>query len=412
MPAIDFIYFDAGGGHRSAVTALREVIAEQRRPWETRLVNLQEVLDEMDPFRKLTGVRAQDVYNGMLNQGWTLGSAQLKTVYHGLIRLSHSAQVARLERHWLRSRPDLAVSVIPHFNRALAESLRNTHPGVPFVTILTDIADSPPHFWIERQMQHLVCGSARAVEQARRLGHPKARIWQTSGMIVHPRFYAQPEIDRRAERQRLGLHPDLPTALLLFGGQGSRAMLRIVQRMDAARAGVQAIALCGRNTELAAGLLRLHLRMPLHVVGFTAGIPYYMRLSDFLIGKPGPGCVSEAAVMGLPMIVESNSWTMPQERYNPQWILDQNFGLVVDGFSRVAPAVQELLRPANYRQFKDALAAHRNRAVFEIPEILDAILRESAAALPRNRLTAPIAASAGTRAVNELPRRTAADTAA
>jgi len=66
MPAIDFIYFDAGGGHRSALNALREAIAEQRRPWEARPVNLQEVLDEMDPIRKLTGVRAQDVYNGIM----------------------------------------------------------------------------------------------------------------------------------------------------------------------------------------------------------------------------------------------------------------------------------------------------------------------------------------------------------
>jgi 1,2-diacylglycerol 3-beta-galactosyltransferase len=384
MPAIDFIYFDAGGGHRSALNALREAIAEQRRPWEARPVNLQEVLDEMDPIRKLTGVRAQDVYNGMLNQGWTLASGQLKTVYHGLIRLSHSAQVARLERHWRFSRPDLAVSLIPHFNRALAESLRKTWPDTPFVTVLTDIADSPPHFWIERQAQHLICGSARAVEQARRLAHPMARIWRTSGMILHPRFYRPPEIDRRAERQRLGLDPDLPTALLLFGGQGSRAMLRIVQRMETERTGVQAIALCGRNTELAEDLRRLNLRMPLHVAGFTTEIPYYMRISDFFIGKPGPGCVSEAAAMGLPIIVESNSWTMPQERYNSQWIREENLGLVVDSFSRVGAAVKELLRPANYRRCKEALAAHRNRAVFEVPEILEAILLEAAEAMPQS----------------------------
>jgi 1,2-diacylglycerol 3-beta-galactosyltransferase len=316
----------------------------------------------------------------MLNHGWTLGSTHLKTVSHGLIRISHDAQVKRLERHWRHSRPDLAVSVIPHFNRALAESLRTTSPATPFVTILTDLVDSPPHFWIERQQQHLVCGSAYAMTQARLLAHPEARIWRSSGMIVHPRFYKPVDVNRRAERQRLGLDPDLPTALLLFGGQGSRAMLKIVQRLEAARSGVQAIALCGRNTELAAELRNLDLRMPVHVEGFTTEIPYYMQISDFFVGKPGPGCVSEAAVMGLPMIVESNAWTMPQERYNPRWIREQKLGLAVDNFSLIAEAVKELLHPGNYRRYKEALAGHRNRAVFEIPEILDSILRESAAA--------------------------------
>jgi len=191
----------------------------------------------MDPIRKLTGVRAQDVYNGMLNQGWTLASGQLKTVYHGLIRLSHSAQVARLERHWRFSRPDLAVSLIPHFNRALAESLRKTWPDTPFVTVLTDIADSPPHFWIERQAQHLICGSAR-----RSRASPAARASYGQD-LANLRNDSAPAIlqaagDRPAGRTAAaGLDPDLPTALLLFGGQGSRAMLRIVQRMETERTG-------------------------------------------------------------------------------------------------------------------------------------------------------------------------------
>jgi len=32
---------------------------------------------------------------------------------------------------------------------------------------------------------------------------------------------------------RLGLYPDLPTALMMFGGEGSAAMLDIARRLDA-----------------------------------------------------------------------------------------------------------------------------------------------------------------------------------
>ena len=69
-----------------------------------------------------------------------------------------------------------------------------------------------------------------------------------------------------------------------------------------------------------------------------------MLLSDFFIGKPGPGSVSEAVAMRLPVIVERNAWTLPQERYNAEWILEKQVGLVVRGPHQIPAAVKELLR--------------------------------------------------------------------
>jgi len=125
---LDFLYFDAGGGHRAAATALKQVMEQERRPFTIRLVNLQEVLDEIDIFRKLTGIRLQDIYNLMLKKGWTLGSPQLMVVMHWVIRLFHSRQVAVLEAFWRKSRPDMVVSLVPNLNRAIGESLRRALP--------------------------------------------------------------------------------------------------------------------------------------------------------------------------------------------------------------------------------------------------------------------------------------------
>lgn len=380
MERIDLVYFDAGGGHRSAANALCEAIRQQGRSWELRMVNLQEVLDELDPFRRLAKVRAQDIYNTMLREGWTLGSPQLKSVYHGLIRISHSNQVRILERFWSQARPDLVVSLIPHFNRALAESLERVHPKSPFVTVLTDIVDCPPHFWIERQKQHLICGHPAAVEQARAIGHPQSRIWQTSGMIVHPNFYRPIPMDRAEGLRRLQLDPAIPTGLVLFGGHGSRHMLKIARRLAGIEEKLQLIMICGRNEELAAELRALDPRLPMFVEGFTQEVPYYMKLSDFFIGKPGPGSLSEAVLMGLPVIVERNVWTMPQERYNTEWVRNERIGLVLDNFSQIREAVRSILEPAAYGEFKRRVGAQTIRAVFEIPDILGSILREPALA--------------------------------
>ena len=86
-PVIHLMYFDAGGGHRAAANAMSAVLKEQGRPWDVHLVNLQELLDELDVFRKITRIRLQDIYNLLLTKGWTLGSAQMLAAVHVVIRL-------------------------------------------------------------------------------------------------------------------------------------------------------------------------------------------------------------------------------------------------------------------------------------------------------------------------------------
>jgi 1,2-diacylglycerol 3-beta-galactosyltransferase len=350
------------------------VVREQRRPWGVQLVNLQEELDSLDPVRKLTGVRMQDSYNLMLKKNWTLGSPQMLRVMHSFIRVYRPAVERLWEKHWQASRPDLVVSLVPHFNRPLCSSLRRVLPGSPYVTVLTDLADYPPHFWIERQTQFFICGTERAVQQARALGHAPQRIFRASGMILHPRFYEQFQLELSAERERLGLRPGVPTGLVLFGGQGSRVMLEIVERLDRARRNVQLILLCGRNEALVSELRRRRTRIPIIIEGFTTQVPYYMRLADFLIGKPGPGSISEALAMRLPVIVECNAWTLPQERYNTEYIREKQVGLVLPNFRKIVPAVDELLCSKNRDRFRENAARLENRAVFEIPDMLERIL--------------------------------------
>lgn len=370
----DLIFFDAGGGHRAAAEALR-LVMEQEGGWNVRLVNLQELLDAIDWARKLTGLRMQDLYNLMLKKGWTLGTPQTVRVLQFLIRLLHGKTVRLLADFWPSSRAEVVVSVVPHFNRALAESLRQSRPATRFATLLTDLADYPPHFWIEPEAQYLICGSDRAVDQARSLGIGEGRIFRTSGMIIHPRFYQAVPCDRRAERRRRGLDPDQPTGLVLFGGQGSEKMLEIAERLDAdGPRNVQLIFICGRNDKLAETLRRRPSRVRTFVEGFTNQIPFYMLLSDFFIGKPGPGSVSEAVAMRLPVIVERNAWTLPQERYNAEWVREKQLGLVVRGPHQIPAAVKELLERGNLARYRAQAAAIHNRAVYEIPGILRRIV--------------------------------------
>jgi 1,2-diacylglycerol 3-beta-galactosyltransferase len=376
MKKIDFVFFDAGGGHRSAATALAAMIEQQGRPWRVRLVNLQEVLEPVDIFRRYARIRMEDIYNHMLKSGWTLGSEYMVPVMHWIIRLFHRQQVRLLRDFWRQDTPDMVVSVIPNFNRALLQGLRMVKKA-PLVTIITDFADYPPHFWMEKQDQYMVCGTDHALDQAHEMRYNPHKIFRVSGMVLRPEFYQNFEVDRAAERERLGLRPDLATGIMLFGGQGSGRMIDLARRLEKCTRPLQVILVCGRNEKLAERARRLQVSYPLHVVGFTREVPRYMHLSDFFIGKPGPGSISEALAMKLPVLIERNAWTLPQERYNAEWVRDKGVGIVVENFRDIAAAVDQLLEPAAFAAFRERAGRIRNRAIFEIPEILDRILVEN-----------------------------------
>jgi UDP-N-acetylglucosamine:LPS N-acetylglucosamine transferase len=384
-PKVTLVYFDAGGGHRAATNALCSEIREKGLPWIISTLNLQELLDQTDIIRKITGLRIQDFYNSMIKKGWTLGTAQLLKGLHLLIRLYHKPVVELLKRHWHATQPEMVVSLIPNFNLQIAESLREALPGCPFVTVLTDMADYPPHFWIEREAEFVICGSQRAVEQAHSMGHAPEKVFATSGMILNPAFYDPPAVDRFALRESLGLHHEYTTGIVLFGGQGAPVMARIARRLNHFDK-LQLIIICGRNQKLEAELRKTEFRISVLVEGFTTMVNRYMQISDFFIGKPGPASVSEALLMGLPVIVERNAWTLPQERFNADWILEKKVGLVVENFRHIRRAVEQIMEPATMARYKaNALRLH-NRAVFEIPRILETILERSKGGAPARTL--------------------------
>ena len=369
MQTIDLVYFNAGGGHRAAALALEASIRDLGMPWQVRLVNLTEILDPKDAFRSAMGFAPEDFYNRRLAHGWTFGLGQELKILQGIIRLAHQPMTRKLKQHWVKTHPDMVVSLVPNFNRAMYQSLVSALPGVPYVTVLTDMADHPPNFWIERgQAQHLICGTPRAVSQARAAGYPEARIHATSGMIIRPDFYHVAKTDRRAERIKLGLDPDRITGVVMFGGHGSRAMQGIARQLE----DTQLILICGHNHRLAKKLRTMSFAAPRLVLEFVSDIQRYMRLGDFFIGKPGPGSISEAVQQQLPVIVVRNSWTMPQERYNVQWVRENRVGVVLPSFRAIRTAVEQL--SGQISEFKSTIAQIHNRAVFEVPEILAGIL--------------------------------------
>jgi 1,2-diacylglycerol 3-beta-galactosyltransferase len=78
--------------------------------------------------------------------------------------------------------------------------------------------------------------------------------------------------------------------------------------------------------------------------------------------------------MGLPVIVEKNAWTLPQERFNADWVVEHNVGESLKSFKHIVPALNRMLAPGRLPQLQANARAIRNRAIFEVTDLLQTFL--------------------------------------
>lgn len=369
---LQLIYFNAGGGHLSAAVALQEVMARSHPEWTVTLINLFDVIDPEHYYQKLTGFAPEDLYNLRLKRGWTRGWATELKIFQAMIRLTLPKLKKKLHFFWQATRPDMVVSLVPNFNKVMYQTVTETLPKVPYVTVITDLADYPPNFWIEPgQGQHIICGTEFAASQSLTSGYEQTWITKTAGMILRPSFYRKQQVNRLLQYKELGLETGRPTGLVMFGGNGSNEMLRISKELSAH----QLIFIAGHNTDLAKKI-ESQTTLARHVaMGYVKNIEHVMQLSDYFVGKPGPGSLSEAVHMGLPVITFRSAATMLQERYNTVWVQENKLGKVIPSVRELRCAVEDLLN--DLPAFQIHIQNINNTAVYEVVEALSRIMDSS-----------------------------------
>jgi 1,2-diacylglycerol 3-beta-galactosyltransferase len=377
-PEVLLVLTDAGGGHRAAANALIAAAEQRRVPFRLRVLKLQDALAGADFARVLLGQSMEDTYNRMIRRGWTRHLVPLLRALHLLIEALHGRLVRMLARELARSRPAAVVSLMPNFNGVIRDAVRAALPGVPFLVLLTDYADFPPHFWLEQGIDLAIVGSDHAVEQALHAGLPKERVARISGMPLHPRHHA---VDRAAARdamrRELAVSPYDFLVMLLFGGKGAPE-IEPLSRALLAEAGWHVVASCGDHEPLLERVRRLAAESGgrLHAIGFSDRVAELLAASDLLLTKPGPGSLAEAFHHGVPVVVTCNDRTVPQERWNAVIVKERGLGMVVDHWREMPWAATLLLRNPDWlfglRTRVRELPP--NRAVYEALDVIEAAL--------------------------------------
>jgi 1,2-diacylglycerol 3-beta-galactosyltransferase len=250
-------------------------------------------------------------------------------------------------------------------------------------------------------------------DAARRRGLAESQIVQHGLPIRRGFWYGSEEEAPASIRRRLGLEADLPTVLVVGGGDGMGGIVDIARALGsrlgrqpppasaADSASSQMVVVCGKNDGARRALERdasWGSGVRVHVKGFVDNMDEWMKASDALVTKAGPGTIAEASICGLPCmmfsylyvasrystVVHAALWSLSpaasffyaarfggspgQEEGNIPYVEDAGFGAYSGDPAEIAGTVAAWLSsPERLRSMRrSALAAARPRATLDI----------------------------------------------
>jgi 1,2-diacylglycerol 3-beta-galactosyltransferase len=238
---------------------------------------------------------------------------------------------------------DLIISCHAAFNHLFTKLLPKTQNETSIVTMVTDLTAAHT-FWFAPGVTRCLVPTENTRLRALTRGLPPERV-QATGLPVRPCFAEAAQQDKRTMQQRLGLESNLPVVLLVSGAEGMGPLHRVCKAITSDGVRAQLVVVAGRNARLRERLRRSNWSLPVRVEGFVDNMHEWMRAADLLVTKAGPTTISEASIMGLPMVL--NGALPGHERPNVNYVVRAGAGVWAPTPGQVVRAVRELLLPAN-----------------------------------------------------------------
>jgi 1,2-diacylglycerol 3-beta-galactosyltransferase len=328
-PNIVFYFSDTGGGHRSAAEAIIEAInLEYKDQVTTEMVDFFKDYAPL-PFNKAPAmypymVKAPRLWSASFHA--TDGRARAKMITTTMWPIARRAARAMVRIH----PADLIVTVHPFANTFALRALGKNRP--PFINVVTDMVTTHA-LWFDNHADLILVPTETARLRAIKY-HISAEKVCVVGLPVADR-YCQPMKSKEIHKKQLGWPVDKPIVLLVGGGEGMGPLASTAQAIDASGLDVGLVVVCGRNHRLKASLEEHRWENPTLIYGFTHDMPDFMRASDFIVTKAGPGTIAEALNAQLPIILYSK---LPgQEDGNVTFVQEEGAGVW-------APTPQEVVR--------------------------------------------------------------------
>mmetsp|Transcript_20387 Transcript_20387/g.38510 ORF Transcript_20387/g.38510 Transcript_20387/m.38510 type:complete len:518 (-) Transcript_20387:511-2064(-) len=427
VATIQILMSDTGGGHRASANALRDAfnVLHETEPARFPLAiecDIVDIYTDYGPFfpynQYVALYKIMAEYSFLWKFFYEFGSTPIGLWLNevGLELACFEPFQKCLTRNPLsiyenNKRADMVVSVHPLCQDLPLKILnqldshgasRDKGRETPFVTVVTDLGGAHPT-WFNDGVDKCFVPSDVLKNAAMDRNVKESKIVQY-GLPIRRGFWrfgadftGEPE-EQNEEEEMQGVHhkptiraelglKDMPTVLIVGGGDGMGGIIaqaqavgeRLQKLASSSGTSYQMVVVCGNNKAAQSTLSPPQTRwgsdIEVNVQGFVNNMDEYMRASDILVTKAGPGTIAEASICGLPCIL--SSFLPGQEEGNVPYVVENGFGCYQGEPEGIANTVEEWFARGGMleKMRDDALIAARPDATLDIArDLADMVL--------------------------------------
>jgi 1,2-diacylglycerol 3-beta-galactosyltransferase len=365
MKKILLVYGSAGGGHKSTAYAIKESLeALYKNQVDVKTIDV--LSKEYGPAITST---APAIYKTLIKapRSWELlyRITDTKAGNKVLDKVVSVISQAKADKLLETYQPDVIVSTYHFANSAILDYLNFAKLNIPFITVVTDIVTMMPT-WFSKHADLTITPTEQAKELGLSLGLEEGKL-KVIGQPISRKFN-QEKLSRKAARKKLSLDQNLPTLMVMAGGEGVGPLEEIAELFEEFEHQVQLVLICGKNTKLKEKLEDRRWKQKVAVYGFTDQIPELMMASDYHLAKAGPSAIFESFACGLPLLLYA--FIPGQEEGNVSFVTDEGAGFWVPTGKDILVSVRRWINHPD--QYKAAAHAALQMA---IPDASDEIAK-------------------------------------
>ena len=331
---IQILMSDTGGGHRASANALRDAF-DVLYPGQIQC-DIVDIFTDYGPFWPyddvVAGYKLMAEYPITWEIFYRFGESEfgmcLNNVMQEAFCFDSFKECMNRPSGTTKKRADMVVSVHPLCQDLPLRILADLDSGgqsrepsarkTPFCTVVTDLGSAHPT-WFNPDVDKCFVPSDVLNQAAKKRKLQSEQIVQ-HGLPIRKGFWSTgssatmiSKVSKEAMRKELGLDIDLPVVLIVGGGDGMGGIESISKELgnQLGRSGTkptaQMVVVCGNNDAAKKKLEASNWGkgVKTYIKGFVNNMDEFMRASDALVTKAGPGTIAEASICGLPCMLFS-----------------------------------------------------------------------------------------------------------
>ncbi len=337
MPSkrIILMYISETSGHHSATLAIEKAI-KALAP-NTEILNIN-AFNYTNPISEKIVNR---LYMGVIKRtpklwDYLYDNPRVVKKIENIKETIHKFNSPKLKKLFDKFNPDVVLSTQAFPCGMVADFKKTYGSDIPLIAVLTDYI--PHSYWIYDMVNYYISPSQEVTLRLEKKGVSPDRI-KTLGIPFDHNFNRV--IPRKEALQKLNLQANIPTIMIMGGGQGLGPIKKIVSSLEKTKKGLQEIIIAGTNKKLYSSLKRKikKYKNKILLLGYSDNISELMSASDIIITKPGGVTTAEVLAKKLPMIIvkpipgqETNNTAYLTEKGAAIKVSDpKEINLVVDG---------------------------------------------------------------------------------